>query len=32
MSKCVTTAVMRNSESFRISGDAVWSMSALPPA
>jgi hypothetical protein len=29
IAKCVATAVMRNSESFRISGDAVWSMSSL---
>jgi hypothetical protein len=28
MTKCVATAVMRNSESFGMSGDTVWSMSA----
>jgi hypothetical protein len=28
MTICVATAVMRNSESFRMSGDTVWSMSA----
>ena len=28
MTKCVATAVMRKSESFRTSGDIVWSMSA----
>ena len=29
MIKCVAIAVMRNSESFIISGDAVWSMNSL---
>ena len=28
ITKCVATAVMRNNESFRMSGDTVWSMRA----
>ncbi len=28
MTKCVATAVMRNSESLRMSGDTVWNTSA----
>jgi putative tryptophan/tyrosine transport system substrate-binding protein len=29
MTKCVAAAVTRNSESFRMSGDIVWSMSCF---
>src|ERR1700722_15666922 len=29
MTRCVATAVMRNSESFRMSGDTVWSIECI---
>ena len=31
MTKCVATAVEKNSESFRMSGDTDWSLSFIGP-